>query len=984
MSKSFSILFFSIFILSTLRAQLPDYHVQVFNERHGLHTFLMQNVLRDQNDFIWILSKDRVQRFDGKQSSIFKIDEELFSMYCDDKNRIWTTSRKNIFRFENDEKGFVKVALDAPANSIISSPLQATGQPVMLLASTGFYFFDSLENKFTKTRTGILSINKTFDVEACAVYKNSIFALVNDTLYRFNLSRNTIESMAPVTPHVRKFYPLNENKILVSYWNYNSYWFDFADGSVTKIDIGKKLQKNSSYFFRIESVSQLNNQEYIISSLQGLYQYNIVTDQFKPVTLFKDGLPITTAKLFDDLFVGLNKRVLGISQYGLFYFIPEQTHIGLIHNDDKDNKILANNIRGFAEDEKGNLWMATSGGFAYFNLGNASITNFKPNINDSTTFNFPSVRGIVYDGQYVILGPTDKGIWMYDVRNKTFRRPVYFPGLPGRIVRQKIEKDFIDHIFTLKNGDHIVSARDGFYLLDGKNYRLTSIHFPGENENGNFSFEDSNRNIWLGTGQGLHCLDSNLNYLFKVPLKMGNNRVMCMLEMRPGEYLVGTDGVYQLDIRDSQKSKVTLLDPMLDKITTNFMYIDKTNKLWVGATEGLVRYDFATKKTVSYNFFDNLQGNAYNSRSVHLTKKGLLFIGGLNGINYLRPELMQPRDEALKTKIMKIIVNNNDTNYINKDDYNLRYFQNSIEIQFTAPYFNNPSRVKYRYQLKGLDKTWVDNGNSNTIRFTSLSPGNYEFKVAATIDNENWFESKDRFTFKIHPPFWKRTWFILLVIVVMGASIYSLYKYQLNKRLEMERLRSHISRDLHDDIGSTLSSINILSKSNLIPHRENGDNKIILQKIQQRSQKMLDAMDDLIWNTKPENDSLDSLLVRMREYAGETLEGSGISFTLNSPPAINHIKLDMQQKRNLFLIFKEAVNNLAKYSNSKNANIQFDYQKKQLQMIITDEGTGFSVSAVKRGNGLGNMQTRAAELNAHLEIRSGTGLGTTIIVQLPV
>jgi len=224
-----------------------------------------------------------------------------------------------------------------------------------------------------------------------------------------------------------------------------------------------------------------------------------------------------------------------------------------------------------------------------------------------------------------------------------------------------------------------------------------------------------------------------------------------------------------------------------------------------------------------------------------------------------------------------------------------------------------------------------------------------------------------------------------LVAIVIGSAIYILYKYQLNKKLEVERFRLRVSRDLHDDIGSTLSSINILCKSSLTNEMENGNNSmILLHKIQQRSQKTLDAMDDLVWSTKPGNDSLESLIVRMREYAAEVLEAAGISFTLESPEALNNVKINMQQRKNLYLIFKEAVNNLAKYSKAKKAFIRFEQQKKYLRMVIIDEGTGFTITSIKKGNGLDNMQSRAAEMNAQLEIHSGQDKGTTILLHMPV
>jgi len=194
-----------------------------------------------------------------------------------------------------------------------------------------------------------------------------------------------------------------------------------------------------------------------------------------------------------------------------------------------------------------------------------------------------------------------------------------------------------------------------------------------------------------------------------------------------------------------------------------------------------------------------------------------------------------------------------------------------------------------------------------------------------------------------------------------------------------------VSRDLHDDIGSTLSSINILAKSSL-SHRtkEQEGNNLLLRKIQHQSQKMLDAMDDLVWTTKPGHDSLESLTVRMREYGSEVLEATAISFTLNCPEALNDMKLTMEQRKNLYLIFKEAVNNLAKYSCSMHAKIDFQFAKHLLIMTVHDDGIGFSKLPGKNGNGLENMKARAAEMKAQLDIISHTGSGTTIRLELPV
>ena len=225
----------------------------------------------------------------------------------------------------------------------------------------------------------------------------------------------------------------------------------------------------------------------------------------------------------------------------------------------------------------------------------------------------------------------------------------------------------------------------------------------------------------------------------------------------------------------------------------------------------------------------------------------------------------------------------------------------------------------------------------------------------------------------------------MLLLLISSAVMYTIYRYKLYKRLEVERFRLRVSRDLHDDIGSTLSSINILAKSSLSrqPREQEVDN-LLLHEIQRQSQKMLDAMDDLIWNTKPGHDSVESLTVRIREYGSEVLEASAISFTLDCPESLNNMKLTMEQRKNIYLIFKEALNNLAKYSCSTHAKIDFQSAKNLLIMTIHDDGVGVSKLPGKNGNGLENMKARAAEMKAQLEIISYKGSGTTIRLELPV
>jgi two-component system, NarL family, sensor histidine kinase UhpB len=223
----------------------------------------------------------------------------------------------------------------------------------------------------------------------------------------------------------------------------------------------------------------------------------------------------------------------------------------------------------------------------------------------------------------------------------------------------------------------------------------------------------------------------------------------------------------------------------------------------------------------------------------------------------------------------------------------------------------------------------------------------------------------------------------LVGIVVIGILLINRYRV-LNKArrmVEIERVRNTIARDLHDDIGSTLSSINILSKIALV--EKNGSAENYLQRIGDQSSRMMEDISDIVWSINPHNDSMNQAVIRMREFSSEVLESKNIS--LNFSEKINdEIKLDADKRKNLFLIFKESVNNAAKYSNATNVAVRLEKEGHVLVMNVKDNGQGFDESTVRAGNGLRNLRERAHEINATINLRSQPGNGTEIELRLPL
>jgi signal transduction histidine kinase len=287
--------------------------------------------------------------------------------------------------------------------------------------------------------------------------------------------------------------------------------------------------------------------------------------------------------------------------------------------------------------------------------------------------------------------------------------------------------------------------------------------------------------------------------------------------------------------------------------------------------------------------------------------------------------------------------------------------------------------------MTGIDKDWIKGDRQNFINYSLLPPGTYTFSVYCEDIDGTRSKNITELTIHIKPPFWRTYTFMIICIVLIGLCVYMIDRLRINRLLAVEKLRIRVARDLHDDMGSTLSTINILSsmaksKINIDPIRTTE----YLGKISDNSQRMMDAMDDIVWSIKPSNDSMQKIAARMREFAINVLEAKEIEMDFRIDDAVFDVKLDMEARRDFFLVFKEAINNAAKYSKASMVTIQLGLHTKRLVLVVADDGIGFDPFESDNGNGLGNMQKRADAMHARLQITSAPGNGTQVTLNVPV
>jgi len=415
---------------------------------------------------------------------------------------------------------------------------------------------------------------------------------------------------------------------------------------------------------------------------------------------------------------------------------------------------------------------------------------------------------------------------------------------------------------------------------------------------------------------------------------------------------------------------------------------DKKKNLWFTSSNGIAKIHLPEKRIHSYHVQNGITESDFQLHSFIRLRDGRIVFGNTRSLVYFNPaeinETAAPSDVVISGFH---ILNSNyppDSLLANNNRIRLKYSQNYITIQFASLKNNIYSRPVYYYMLEGINKDWVATQNPEAV-YAYLPAGTYTFKVKAI--SADGVASANITSFKIHiiPPFYQAWWFYTLIGIFIAAIIWFTYRQRINKLLAVEKLRTKVARDLHDDMGSTLSTINILSSMAKTKMTEDpmktGE---YINKISDNSQWMMEAMDDIVWAIRPDNDNMQKITARMREFATGILEAKDIELDFKVDEKASDIKLNMEARRDFFLIFKEAVNNVAKYSHCSKCSIHISMHQKRLLLTLTDNGVGFDITKADSGNGLSNMQKRAEALKGRTTVQSKPGEGTKVTVNVGV
>jgi ligand-binding sensor domain-containing protein/signal transduction histidine kinase len=486
-------------------------------------------------------------------------------------------------------------------------------------------------------------------------------------------------------------------------------------------------------------------------------------------------------------------------------------------------------------------------------------------------------------------------------------------------------------------------------------------------------FEDSAQRLWIGTGGGLLCLANG--HLRRCNTKEGlpDNSVGQILGDDDGNLWLGCEhGIFEIRapaLKEFADGRVRNLSPLLygeqseqplSKAITGWPTALKTadGKLWFTTGNGLVSLD-------PRRFELNEIPPAVIIEEARVD--GRIVAGGHDSI---------PASPLIISSSMR-----------------------NLDFQFTALSFIEPSRVQFQHKLDGYDLDWVEDGPVRKAHYGTLPTGDYVFRVKACNNDGVWNEQGATLALSVVPPVWRAGWFLALSAVLslglVGVMIRFLMLRRLHLKLQhseqrqlMEKERTRIARNMHDEIGSKLTRISYLSELAKSTPKDSAESEELNASVSEASRELLSTLDELVWAVDPRNDNLEQLAVYLGQYASEYFHMTPLECRVEIAPLLPHSILTSEVRHNLFLAFKEALNNILKHAAASSVRIEMRHKSGMFQMTIVDNGRGFDLcrhngSLIKdgpsrRGNGLVNMRLRLSDVGGTLLLRSEPGAGTNV------
>ena len=1012
----------SVNAFTQMGSSIPHHNFKHINVQNGLVQNIVYHFLEDSRGYMWFGTHNGLTLHDGNKAINFLHDPQvktsiagtfITSIREDSSQQVWIGNESGIDRFDRSSLSFTHFGIDRGNGIKVNTYCVALG-----FVTTDMLWFLDTEKKALRslnTKTGATNFIADFNAEQALFYKSPIDQKVhlwaaynkgtihqvyqNETLFKvetfFDGKIKTATEPELIVIHV-----LQQNDSVA--------WLSTNKGLVKLDPLSNKYQLFDEWQGQL--VNQLrysaiaeDHHLWVGSGGFGIYRFNTKTNQF--VNNFHND-KFDLSSICSNNIVSLYLDKMGNLWCGSFgnglSYTNTKSAFFSSHIVKKETSGWGGNnyISLMGSTPEGKVWCTFQNliGIALLDK-NFKILRYGPPVKeDGTNYNDPIYKLLFETNDEAWLA-SGKGLFLYNLKTNKIRS-IKYPLVSDEVLGSIWIKDMI----RLHDSSILFSTYASLYHITftGGSLTIKPISFlkPGEYNGFGKLARDK---------QGLIYAKSLADYIYLLQYSSlkGKFELIKTFPFMPEVnqffnydvdsllYIASDNGLYSINTNQFSLAKDKLSERIPFLSISSFFRKDE--KIWAFGEKGLYCYDKKKNESRTFTMEDGLPANDFTISAFVYDNTSKCVAGTSNGLVSFYPPDVQFITNAPKVRLKALYINDRlDTLKTNPDEIrNLKLTsnQNTFSFDFSSLSFYHNDKTNFEYKLEGYDDDWIKSGATQYTRYSKIPPGKYTFMLRV-LDNQGKISPYNKMLeIEIAKSFWQTNFFrisLVVLILFMGWLFLKWYsnarmkkqKTELEKLKAIEKERTRIATDMHDDLGAGLSRIKFLSETIGIKKQSQQPFDDDIGKIREYSHEMIDKMGEIVWALNEKNDTLSDLLSYTRSYAVEYLSQNGIDCVVKAPEHFPATFVSGEFRRNIYLTVKEALHNIVKHAQASSVtiNIKVDHL---LKIEIIDNGIGFDKTRIRSfSNGLSSMETRISNIKGRLGIENG--LGTTISIHVPL
>jgi ligand-binding sensor domain-containing protein/signal transduction histidine kinase len=972
---------------------------------HGLPQSSVISMTQSSDGYLWLGTLNGLVRFDGNDFTTFGENNtpglkssQIYFLFADSKNDLWIgTKSAGIFLVKNGRVESVPAAPDFHAG-----PLKSACED-----SSGSVWLYTQDGRLLHYRAGSIGVgdggtNRPSNCRSIIADKSGpVWMGTDDGLF----TTGDVKDLASAGPPRLKVRSVNHVDFLVASQG-GGFWC-LADGRVQKWR-GFRPERDYGLYpwdAPVTSACEDRDGNLVVGTYGGGVYWGGQDGQFRQLSrgqglLASDFILSVSVDSENALWVGTDGSGLNRVKRSFFEVTDE-----------------GRTVQSVCEDGQGGMWTGFNGGPMH-----VAVSYSK----DGQTREFGTnvlVRAVFVDKDQQVWAGT-WGPWepwrlpeggLFKLETNSIQ-PQYVLTTLGQGVTKVSVIEAVSAVYQDRKGVLWVGTKKGLWRKEGGDWKVLTSGDGLSSDDVRAIADDAGGNLWIGTENGgLDRLSDGKFVSFHKSDGLPSEHISSLYMDGQGVLWIGTDGGLAR-FQNGNWTRYTTTNGLADD-TIGYIIEDGQGNLWMGSFLGLMRVskgtlnDFAQGLTnfVSCRIFEKSDGLpagecTFGSQPAACrARDGKLWFPTINGLASIDPAAIKPNTNPPPVIIESVLIDGTpqgaDTlGAAPVKNVTMPAGREELDIQYTSLNLGAADKARFRYRLEPSQTKWVEAGGRRVAPYPNLPPGDYIFRVTACNEDGIWNETPATLAIVVLPPFWRESWFIgatslgLLAMIIGVVYYISTQKLQrqlagLRQQQALEKERARIARDIHDQLGASLTQVSLLGEMVESDKNSPGEVESHARQISQTARDTARALDEIVWTVNPSNDTLEGLVNYICKYAQEYLAVAGLRYRLDVPAQLPPAVITPEVRHNVFLAAKEAVTNVVRHARATSAFIRLRLEPGSFTLEIQDDGRGipnFEEKLAGSRNGLRNMVKRMEDIGGSFAARPAPGGGTIICLTVPI